>query len=53
MTLIIVQTIIIALLSLLGGIVIGIALVVNKLNKTPNNPTLKMYNNYLSKQPRK
>lgn len=52
MTLIIVQTIIIALISLLGGIVIGIALAINE-NKTPNNPTLDAYNNYLSKQPKK
>lgn len=52
MNLIIVQTIIIALIALLGGIIIGIALAVNE-SKTPDNPMTKMYNNFLSKQPRK
>lgn len=48
MTIIIIQTIITCILSLIGGIIIGMTLVVNKLNKT--TPTQTSYNNFLNKQ---
>lgn len=47
-TTLIIHTIITCLLSILGGVVIGIALVVNKTN-TPT-PTQDLYNKFLKKQ---
>ena len=48
MTTLITHTIITCVLSVLGGVAIGIALVVNKTNTT--TPTQTSYNKFLEKQ---
>ena len=52
MTLIILIIIILCILSLIGGVLIGISYTVNELFKSNVNKTLLSYNNFLKKQPK-
>ena len=50
MTILIIHTIITCVLSILGGVVIGIAIAVNEIRKHTTTPTQDLYNKFLKKQ---